>query len=111
MSGFLLYEPSFAGVNQPVLQPDWGGTSFVSPQLNGSTAVIDSYVGHRVGLWNPSIYQFATQRNSPFDPLNGTGTNNDNLFFTGTPGTVFNPSSGLGVPDFTALGNDFASQP
>ena len=110
LSGFLLYEPSFAGVNQPVLQPDWGGTSFVSPQLNGSTAVIDSYVGHRVGLWNPSIYRFATQRNSPFDPLNGTGTNNDNLFFTGTPGTVFNPSSGLGVPDFTALGNDYAAQ-
>jgi subtilase family serine protease len=31
LSGFLLYEPSFAGVSQPVLQPDWGGTSFVSP--------------------------------------------------------------------------------
>ncbi len=38
----------------------WGGTSFVAPQLNGSTAVIDSYLGHRVGLWNPSIYAFAT---------------------------------------------------
>ncbi|HTU94390.1 MAG TPA: S53 family peptidase [Solirubrobacteraceae bacterium] len=110
LSGYLLYEPSFAGVNQPVLQPDWGGTSFVAPQLNGSTAVIDSYVGHRVGFWNPSIYQFATQRNSPFDPLNTTGTNNDNLFYTGTPGTVFNPSSGLGTPDFAALGNAFAAQ-
>jgi kumamolisin len=110
LSGFLLYEPSFAGVNQPVLQPDWGGTSFVAPQLNGSTAVIDSYVGHRVGFWNPSIYQFATQRNSPFDSLNTPGTSNDNLFFSGTPGTVFNPSSGLGVPDFTQLGNAFANQ-
>jgi subtilase family serine protease len=89
LSGFLLYEPSA----QPVLQPDWGGTSFVAPQLNGSAAVIDSYVGHRVGFWNPSIYKFATQRNSPFGPLNTPGTSNDNLFFTGTPGTVYNPGS------------------
>jgi kumamolisin len=110
MSGYLLYEPSFAGVGQPVLEPDWGGTSFVAPQLNGSAAVIDSYVGHRVGFWNPSIYQFATQRNSPFDSLNTPGTSNDNLFFTGTPGTVYNPGAGLGVPDFTQLGAAFASQ-
>ena len=55
-TGYLLYEPSFAGIGQPVLQGGWGGTSFVSPQMNGSTAVIDSYLGHRVGLWNPSIY-------------------------------------------------------
>ena len=58
-SGYLLYEPSFAGVGEPVLQGGWGGTSFVSPQMNGSTAVIDSYLGHRVGLWNPSIYAAA----------------------------------------------------
>ncbi len=110
LSGYLLYEPSFAAIGQPVLQPDWGGTSFVAPQLNGSTAVIDSYVGHRVGLLNPSIYRFATQRNSPFTPLDTTGTSNDNLFYSGTPGTVYNPSSGLGVPDLTALGQDFAGQ-
>ncbi len=110
MSGYLLYEPSFAGIGQPVLQPDWGGTSFVAPQLNGSAAVIDSYVGHRVGFWNPSIYQFATQHNSPFDPLNKPGTGNDNIFFSGTPGTVYNPGAGLGVPDFTQLGAAFANQ-
>ena len=34
---------------------EYGGTSFVAPQLNGSTAVIDSYLGHRVGFWNPII--------------------------------------------------------
>ncbi len=110
MSGFLLYEPSFAAIGEPELQPDWGGTSFVAPQLNGSAAVIDSYVGHRVGFWNPSIYQFATQRNSPLHPLNTPGTSNDNLFFSGTPGTVYNPGAGLGVPDFTQLGTAFASQ-
>jgi kumamolisin len=110
MSGYLLYEPSFAGVGEPVLEPDWGGTSFSAPQFNGSAAVIDSYAGHRVGLWNPSIYQFATQRNSPFDRLDTTGTSNDNLFYSGTPGTLYNPGAGLGVPDFTQLGHAFANQ-
>jgi hypothetical protein len=37
-------QPSFAGVGQPVLQGGWGGTSFSAPQLNGSTAVIDSFL-------------------------------------------------------------------
>jgi len=37
--------------------------------------------------------------NSPFTPLDTAGTSNDNLFFTGTPGTVFNPATGLGVPN------------
>ena len=37
------------------VQGDWGGTSFVAPQLNGSTAVIDSYLGHPVGLLNPNL--------------------------------------------------------
>ena len=110
LTGFLLYEPSFAGIGQPVLEPGVGGTSFVAPQLNGSAAVIDSYVGHRVGFWNPSIYQFATQRKSPFDPLNTPGISNDNLFFSGTPGTVYNPGAGLGVPDFTQLGTAFFNQ-
>ena len=58
-TGYLLYAPSFAGVGEPVLQGGWGGTSFVAPQMNGSTAVIDSALGHRVGFWNPSIYAVA----------------------------------------------------
>ncbi len=64
-SGYLLYEPSFAGVGKPVLQGGWGGTSFVAPQLNGSAAVINSYLGRRVGFWNPAIYAFATSGSCP----------------------------------------------
>jgi kumamolisin len=108
-TGYLLYEPSFAGVGQPVLQGGWGGTSFVAPQLNGSAAVIDSYLGRRVGLWNPTIYGFATRSQSPFTPLDQPGTSNDNLFFSGTPGTVYNQGAGLGYPDLSKLANDFAS--
>ena len=107
-SGYLLYEPSFAGVGQPVLQGGWGGTSFSAPQLNGSTAVIDSFLGHRVGLWNPSIYAFATGSSSPFTPLQESGTGSDNLFYTGNPGQLFNPGNGLGLPNMSQLAADFA---
>jgi subtilase family serine protease len=106
-SGYLLYEPSFAGANQAELQGGWGGTSFVAPQLNGSTAVIDSYLGHRVGFWNPLIYGFATGGGSPFTPLNTAGTSNDNIYYSGSPGTDYNPATGLGIPDLTKLAGDF----
>jgi kumamolisin len=106
-TGYLLYEPSFAGVSQPVLQGGWGGTSFVAPQLNGSTAVIDSYLGHRVGFWNPSIYSAAVSHNSPFTPLTQASTSNDNIYYTGNPGEPYNEGSGLGYPNLTALASDF----
>ena len=103
LTGYLLYEPSFAGVNEPLLQGSWGGTSFVAPQLNGSTAVIDSYLGHRVGFWNPSIYAAALTGNSPFTPLSTASTSNDNIYYTGNPGEPFNEGSGLGYPNLTKL--------
>lgn len=108
-SGYLLYEPSFAQADQPPLQGGWGGTSFVAPELNGSAAVIDSVLGHRVGFWNPSIYSFATSSHSPFTPLDQTSTSNDNLFYTGTPGTLYNPATGLGIPNLGELAADFSS--
>jgi kumamolisin len=109
-TGYLLYEPSAVAVGQAALQGNWGGTSFVAPQLNASTAVIDSSLGHRVGLWNPSIYAFATSRNSPFTPLNAVGTSSDNLYYTGNPGSVYNVGSGLGFPNLSKLAADFAGE-
>jgi subtilase family serine protease len=106
-TGYLLYEPSFTAIGQPALQGGWGGTSFVAPQLNGSAAVIDSYVGHRVGFWNPSIYGFAEVGGSPFTTLQHAGTTNDNVFFTGTAGDVYNEATGLGTPNLTALAKLF----
>jgi kumamolisin len=107
LTGYLLYEPSFAGIGEPVLQGDWGGTSFTSPQFNGSTAVIDSYLGHRVGLLNPSIYRAAqSSGSSPFNPLDTAGTSNDNLYYTGNPGEPYNQGVGLGIPDLTKLAGD-----
>jgi subtilase family serine protease len=81
----------------------------VAPQFNGSTAVIDSYLGHRVGLWNPSLYKFAAGRNSPVTPLNQVGTGNDNLYYSGNPGQLYNPSTGLGVPNLALYAADLAA--
>jgi subtilase family serine protease len=112
----------------------FGGTSFVAPQLNGSTAVIDSSLGHRVGFWNPQIYGFARSSTSPFQPLNDTRAyrgvkflsqtskagvttavrgefSNNNLFYTGKRGKIWNPATGLGVPNLTALAGDFGHTP
>jgi kumamolisin len=107
-SGYLLYEPSFVQAAQPTLQSGWGGTSFIGPQFNGSTAVIDSYLGHRVGFWNPFLYSLAAGPDSPVTPLNQVGTGNDNLFFTGNSGQLYNEATGLGVPDLAKFARDLA---
>jgi kumamolisin len=108
-TGYLEWSPSFlqeSGYTE--LMGGWGGTSFVAPQLNGSTAVIDSYVGHRVGFWNPQIYSFAASGNDPFHSLNTASTSNDNLYYTGNPGALYSPTTGLGTPNFAELADDFA---
>jgi subtilase family serine protease len=108
-TGYLVYL-SDEGV--PDVHPgyvSYGGTSVVAPQLAGLTALINDADNTRVGFWNPQIYRFAQQPNSPFTPLDTTGTNNDNLYFTGTPGTDYNQATGLGIPDITKLAHRFAS--
>jgi kumamolisin len=102
------YEEYFSGFPASIghLEQGWGGTSFVAPQLNGAAAVIDSYLGRRAGFWNPAIYRFAKSRTSPFTPLDRTGAGNDNLYYTGTAGHVFNPGSGLGTPNLAKLAAD-----
>jgi kumamolisin len=96
-TGYLVYGASIGGLSE------YGGTSFVAPQMNGSTAVIDSYLGHRVGLWNPSIYAAAGGPNSPFTQLDQASTSNDNIYYTGNPGEPFNQGVGLGYPNLTKL--------
>jgi len=105
-SGYLVYEPSAVAAGGTALQGGWGGTSFVAPQFNGSTAVIDSYLGHRIGLWNPSLYAFAAGSDSPVTPLNQAGTGDDNIFYAGNPGDLYNPATGLGVPNLAKFAAD-----
>ena len=128
-TGYADYDPTLFAASGGFAQ--FGGTSFVAPQLNGTTAVIDSYVGHRVGFWNPKVYKFANGASSPFTPLNDTTVfsgkqflfqtnlkgvskalpgvfSNNNEFYTGKPGATWNPASGLGIPNLTALAKNFA---
>jgi kumamolisin len=100
-TGYLVYGTSIGGLGE------YGGTSFVDPQMNGSTAVIDSYVGHRVGFWNPTIYTAAAAGYHAFTQLNTAGTSNDNIYYTGNPGQQYNQGIGLGLPDLTKIADLF----
>jgi hypothetical protein len=53
------------------------------------------------------MYAFSTSAHSPFTPLQQSGTGNDNLFYTGTPGALYNEASGLGIPNLSQLADDF----
>ena len=118
----------FTRLFKPVFGANWeqfGGTSFVAPQLNGVSALIQSMTGGRIGFWNPAIYRFAASAGSPFTPVNAQGSiagttvhhttgtvtftvpGSNNIFYTGRPGTKYNMGSGLGIPNLTALGQRF----
>ena len=99
-TGYLIYGASVGGL------AEYGGTSFVAPQMNGSAAVVDSYLGHRTGFWNPAMYRAATGGNDPFTQLNSTSTSNDNIYYTGNPGQPYNEGTGLGMPDIAELAGD-----
>jgi subtilase family serine protease len=75
-----------------------GGTSFVAPQLNGVAALLDQYVGKRVGFLNPTLYGLLNGKayNGKSAPLNNVSFG-DNWFYNGTKG--YNLGSGLGTLD------------
>lgn len=85
-----------------------GGTSYTSPQMAGANAVMNSGRQTPIGFWNPQIYKYAQESDSPFNVLDDAD-NNNNLYYTGQPGKLYNQASGLGTIDFTQLYNKFAS--
>jgi kumamolisin len=102
-TGYLVYGAGVGGL------AEYGGTSFVDPQMNGSTAVIDSYLGHRVGFWNPMMYAAVASGHDPFTQLNTAGTSNDNIYYTGNPGQAYNLGDGLGMPNLAELARIFGA--
>ena len=72
-----------------------GGTSFVSPQLNGVSALLRQSTGHRIGLWNPHLYLlqniFGYGRWSAFNRIKA----GDNWFYAGNG--RYNPGAGIGT--------------
>jgi kumamolisin len=74
-----------------------GGTSFVAPQLNGITALLDQDVHGRVGLLNFALYelgQFGEAYEGQHPALNAIAYG-DNWFYHGSNG--YNPGAGLGT--------------
>jgi kumamolisin len=62
-----------------------------------------------VARWLPSAAKplAAAQSYTPFSPLSPAGASNDNMYYTGTPGTKYNPATGLGTPNLNQLALDF----
>ncbi len=87
-TGYLLY---FEGS----MFADVGGTSFVAPQLNGITVLLDQVAHGRIGFLNPTLYRMArhVDPNSLFAPFHQI-TSGDNLFYKSARG--YNPATGLG---------------
>jgi kumamolisin len=79
-----------------------GGTSFVSPQLNGVTALLAQNAGHRLGLLNVELYNLArlglTQGRHAVIKTISTG---DNWFYKARDG--YSPAVGLGTIDVFKL--------
>ena len=79
-----------------------GGTSFVSPQLNGVTALLSQNAGHRLGLLNVELYNLArlglTQGRHAVINTISTG---DNWFYKARNG--YSPAVGLGTIDVFKL--------
>ncbi|MHA8262668.1 hypothetical protein ACYATO_02870 [Lactobacillaceae bacterium Melli_B3] len=84
------------------------GTSIVGPQMAAMAAVINSAQGQRTGFWNPQIYRFAKTSNSPFTPLNSLDDNNN--YYVGQPGKLYNQATGLGTVNFDKLNQAFSIQ-
>jgi len=95
-TGYVVYYTS--SVTGFGLQTGWGGTSFVSPQLAGVTALLRQQQHGRIGLLNYPLYQVAQsggyfgQRPALHPIIYG-----DNWFYQGSFG--YNPAVGLGTLD------------
>ncbi|WP_283679701.1 S53 family peptidase [Lentilactobacillus sp. Marseille-Q4993] len=79
-----------------------GGTSFTAPQMAGANAVLNSGLKQNVGFLNPQIYRMAQSTDSPMNVLDDAD-NNDNLYYTGQPGKLYNQATGLGTVNYQKL--------
>ncbi len=77
----------------------YGGTSFVAPQLNGVSALYDQDVKKRIGLINNTMYPLALTGLGYFGPSPAFHAipYGDNWFYQGSNG--YNPGVGIGTLD------------
>ncbi len=98
-SGYLVYDTPDGG-----WQAGYGGTSFVAPQMNGVSALIEQRVHGRVGLWNGMLYRFAQQGRSGVNDAQG----GDNWYYQGVRG--YDPATGTGVLDAKLFADAVAAE-
>lgn len=76
----------------------YGGTSFVAPQMNGVTSLFVEALHHRIGLLNPAIYAIAdTGGYRGRHPALRDITAGDNWYWHARPG--YDQATGVGVWD------------
>jgi len=105
-TGYVIYYTS--SVSGFGIEPGWGGTSFVAPQLNGVTALLGQDRHGRLGLLNNALYFFALTGQAyggPHAPLHVIAYG-DNWFYYGRDG--YAPASGLGTIDVANLARALA---
>lgn len=109
-SGYIVVDcTDFPAASNPgCAEGGWGGTSFVAPQLNGMTALIDEASGGRVGLLNPVVYGLqdlgvSYVRGGPFNDI----TAGDNWFYSGVPG--YDDGAGIGTVNAANLAFIYAA--
>jgi kumamolisin len=93
-SGYSVYQDGAWGSGS-------GGTSFVSPQLNGIFTLIAAGKGGRVGLLHPQLYSaFKAKGYGAGSPFRAISTGSD---FYYSSKASFNPATGLGALDVANL--------
>jgi kumamolisin len=100
-TGYVVYYTSSKTGFAP--EPFWGGTSFVAPQLNGVTSLLNEVFRGRVGLLNFPLYALARTRqgyNGSHPPLRAI-RDGDNWFYHGRNG--YSPAVGVGTLDVANL--------
>jgi kumamolisin len=93
-TGYLVYSTPDGGFT-----PGYGGTSFVSPQLNGIFSLIAQARGSRLGLLQPQLYALKAKAGQ-VSAINDI-TAGDNWFYKGVSG--YDPGAGLGTINAAAL--------
>jgi len=104
-TGYLLYSSADGGWSNR-----WGGTSFVAPQLNGITSLMDQYNGGRVGFLNPTIYGMLQNGGQPYGanmPFNDIASG-DNWGYNAVAG--YDDATGIGTPNVANLAQALAQK-
>jgi len=121
----------FTTTNYPIIDLDRGGSSDAAAFTVAAAATLlfttgsfamtgGNYDATGSTVVNSGTADFSAVPTADFDAgltvssgtmdLDTAGTSNDDLYYSGTLGNVYNVGSGLGTPDLARLARDFARQ-